>query len=466
MLRYFRINDPYRLLALLGLMILMALPLLLDVPAMTYPELKNILLGEKVRTGHSLYTQVIDSTAPLAGWVDGFITWLCGRSLFARRAIALGIIFLQAAYLGYIHVQKKAYTESTLVPSLLYVTLFFFSFDSLSLSPELIGSGFLLIALNNLFNEIDFREQRSEPVFNLGLFISIASLFVFSYSVYLIAAIVILAVSTRTSFRKYLLLLVGYALPHLLIISAYFIKDGVKDIWNYYYLPNLGFSSQYYVSGLWLLTIVPTFFLVMALFMLNRDARFTKYQSQLVQVMFLWMLFSVLQIFYSKDISPQSFITLIPSFSFFMAHSLLMMRRKRLAEISLWTILIGVVGMGYMARYHKIPVVRYSNLYVRLSPEARTVKNKKVLVLANDLSVYKNNTLGSAFLNWDLSQHIFEEPEYYDNILSISRSFHQDPPDIILDPQNKMEGIFKRMPELKKKYTAQQPAGSYSRIID
>jgi len=462
LLRYFRINDPYRLLALLILMVLMALPLLLDLPAMTYPELRNILLGEKVRSGHSLYTQVIDSTGPLAGWFDGLISWMCGRSLLARRILALVIIFLQAAYLGFIHVNKKAYAESTLVPVLLFVALFFFSFDTFTLSPELLGSGFLLIALNNLFNEIELREQRNEPVFNLGLFISIASLFVFSYAVYLLAAIVILTVAARTPFRKHLLLLVGFSIPHLLIISAYYIKDGLKELWTYYYMPNLGFSSHYYVQGLWLLGIAPLFFLVASLFMLNRDARFTKYQSQLVQVMFLWMLFTVLQIFYSKEIHPQSFITLIPSFSFFMAHSLLMMRRKRFAEISLWTILFGVVGMGYAARYHKLPAVRYADLYVRLSHDAREVKNKKVLVLSSDMSVYKNNTLGSAFLNWDLSQPIFEAPEYYDNVLSIDRSFRQDPPDVIIDPQNKMVGVFKLLPELRKQY-APQPKG-YNRI--
>lgn len=443
-------------------MVLMALPLLMDLPAMTYPELKNMLLGEKVRHGHTLYTQVVDSSAPLAGWFDGFITWLCGRSVLARHILALVVIFFQAAYLAYIHVQKKAYAESTLVPAVLFIALFFFSFDTFSLSPVLLGSGVLLIALNNLFKEIEFREQRNEPVFNLGLFISIASLFVFSFSVYLLGAIVILIFFTRTPFRKYLLLIVGYALPHLLLISIYYIKGGVKEIWTYYYLPNLGFSSHYYVQGLWMLGVVPLFFLVVSLFMLNRDARFTKYQSQLVQVMFFWMIFSVLQIFYSKEIQPQSFITLIPSFSFFMAHFLLMIRRKRLAEISLWTILIGVVGMGYLARYHKVPGVKYSNLYVRLSPDAKSVQNKKVLVLGDDLSVYKNNTLGSAFLNWDLSQQIFDKPDYYENVLSIYRSFQQDPPDVILDPQKKMDPVFKRLPELKKQY-APQPVG-YSRI--
>jgi len=239
LLQYFRINDPYRLLGLLAIFLLILLPLFIDSPALTYPELKNFIIGEKVYEGNSLYTEVIDSVGPLSGWIDGLLHFCFGRSLLARHILAFFIIFFQASYLGVIFSNQKAFAEGTYIPSLIYAIACCFSFDNLSLTPELLGAGALLPALNNLFKEIEFREQRSESIFNLGLFISIASLFTFSYSVFLLGAIITLAFFTRSTLRKYILLVVGFLLPHLLLFAMYYLKDGVSDLWQFFYLPNL-----------------------------------------------------------------------------------------------------------------------------------------------------------------------------------------------------------------------------------
>ena len=80
LLRYFRINDPYRLLGLLVILILIYLPLFIDLPEMTYPELKNLVIGEKVHEGRGLYSEFIDSTGPLAAWFNGLLDLSLARS--------------------------------------------------------------------------------------------------------------------------------------------------------------------------------------------------------------------------------------------------------------------------------------------------------------------------------------------------------------------------------------------------
>jgi hypothetical protein len=203
---------------------------------------------------------------------------------------------------------------------------------------------------------------------------------------------------------------------------------------------------------LWLLAAVPLFFLVVSLVMLNRDARFTKYQSQLVQLMFFLMTFSMLQILYSKEIRPQSFVTLIPSFSFYIAHFLLLIRRRRFAEISFWILLVSTTSVAYLSRYNKIGAIAYTNLLV--TQPAAAVDNKKVLVLDNNLSPYQHNTLASGFVNWRLAREIFEQPDYYDNIILINQSLSSDWPEVIVDPAHVMPGIFKRIPAVKDKYVS------------
>jgi hypothetical protein len=84
---------------------------------------------------------------------------------------------------------------------------------------------------------------------------------------------------------------------------------------------------------------------------------------------------------------------------------------------------------------------------------ADAIRNKRVLMLGDDFSVYKDNNLGSGFLNWRLSREIFEQSDYYENVILINNSFTTDPPQVVIDPSNLMPYIFERSPALKAKYT-------------
>jgi hypothetical protein len=452
LLRYFRINDPYRLLGLLVLLILIYLPLLIDLPEMTYPELKNLVIGEKVREGRGLYSEIIDSIGPLAAWFNGLLDMVFGRSMLARHIVAFIVLFFQTAFVGIMFADKKAFSENTYIPSLIYAILFFFSFDTLSLTPELLGFGFVLLALNNLLKEIEFREQRNESIFNLGLYISLASLFSFSYFIYLPGALFILIIFTRHPARKYFLLICGFLIPHLLLMSIFYLQDSFSEMWSYYYLPNLGMNASRYLSStsLWWLGAVPLVFLVISLFMLNREARLTKYQTQLVQSMFFWMIFSFLHLFFSRDIRPQSFITVLPCLSFFLTHSLLVIHKKKFAEIGIWVLLLTTVSISYLSRYGAIGAIDYSRLIV--DDGKLKVAGQRVLVLDNDLNAYKYHDFASPFFNWDLSEEIFSSPDYYENVIKVYTGLTLDPPDVIRDREDKLKPFLDRIPELKKKY--------------
>jgi hypothetical protein len=451
LLRYFRFNDPYRLLGLLALTIVLYLPYLIDLPSLVYPELRSIIIGEKIREGFSLYTDIIDIQGPLAGWFDALFNFVFRRSLLARHIFAILIIFCQAAFLNIIFNEKKAFTESSFVPSVLYMLFFLVSFDGHALTPQLLGAGVLLLALNNLFKEIEFREERNEPIFNLGLFIGIASLFVFSFFLFLFGALIILAVYSRGTLRKFMLMIFGFMMPHLLVISIYFMKDGLPDIWHSYYLPNIGFYSEKLMDNksLWILGLIPLVYLAISFVVLNREARFTKYQSQLVQVMFLWMIFSFLQVLFTKNTRPQSYITVIPSLTFFISHFLLMIRRKRFAEINFWILIVGIATVSYLSRYDKIASINYEKLVVNNS-DVNIPAGKRVVVLDENISVYKNNVLATPFFNWHLSKEIVENPEYYENVIKMHDALVNDPPDIIIDKGNLMKPFFERMPDQEK----------------
>jgi len=451
LLSYFRINDPYRLLGALIILLAISIPRLVDYPDVTYSELKSILIGEKVHQGSAMYVNLVDSTAPLNGWAQAFVEWIFGRSLVARHILGLVALFIQAAFLGIVFSDKKVFPENSYIPSFFTVVLAAFSFDMLSLSAELLGSGFMLLALNSVFREMEFREQ-PDSTFKIGFYISLASLFLLSYAVFLLCAIVFLSVFTRSTWRKYLMMVIGFLLPHFLIMTVYYMNDHLTVLWQYYYIPNLSFGGTRLMGlrDLLILGIFPLLFLLVSFFVLNREARFTKYQSQAVQIMFFWMVFSLVQIFYSKELRPQSFITLLPVFSFYMTHCILLIRRRRIAEIGSGIFLIGTVVVSYLAQYGRLESVRYDRIL--LTEDHSPVKDKRVLILDDDLSVYKNNRLGSGFLNWSLTEEIFQDPQSYENVINVFESFKGDMPEVVLDPKNYFEPYLKRIPALRVAY--------------
>lgn len=454
LLRFFRINDPYRLIGLLLVLLLVSLPAFINPAELLLSELKSMVLGEAIADGKLMYIQIIDDTPPMASALFGFMDLLFGRSLAARHIVALLIIFFQASYFAVLLISNKAYTENTYLPALVFALLCFFSFDLIAFSPELLASTVLLFAINHLFHEIEFKIQKDEIVLKLGVYLGLATFFVFSYWVFLLLSILILIVLTRAGFRKITLTIFGFVLPHMLLVTLYFFWGEPGLLWKNFYLSNLTIFREMLLSlkGLFVLCGVPLAFFVFSIFMVNREARFTRYQSQLMQVMFLWLLFSLIQIAVARKVSPASLVTFVPPLAYFISHHLLLIRRRWRAELSLWLFLIGLISMNYLTRTGRIDSVDFSRLFPENSTYKNTMAGKKVMILGSDWNLYRQNSLGGIFLNWDLSQAIITKPASYQYVEIIASSFDVEEPDVIVDENDYMKEILNKIPVLRKKY--------------
>ncbi|MDZ4716682.1 MAG: hypothetical protein SH819_14545 [Cytophagales bacterium] len=453
MLDHFRINDPYRLISLLLLLSIAALPWLIDSPAMTLQELKGAVLGERIWSKF-MYSGIIDHTAPLQAVMEGVMNFLFGRSILARHMLALFIIFFQASFFAILLIQNKAYNENTYVPSLLFGFLCLFSFDVLALTPELFASTLLLMALNNVFKEVEFRVERDAVVLNLGVFIGLASLFVFSYTVFLFGVVFILVAFARADVRKISLLFFGYALMHAIVFTFYYFHDRTGDLWSHFYLAQFGQSREFLLStkALLILAAIPLGYFVISLLMLTRAARFTRYQSQLFQVLLIWMIVAIIELFLARVITPHSFLTFIPPLAYFISHYLLVIRRRRIAEFMLSVFLIGLMTVSLAAYYKKITGIDYGELFPKTSPYEGRITGKRVMVVGEDMALYKANSMGGCFLDWNLSRRYFEEPDAYANIIRVHDSFTRDAPDVIIDEAGLMGPFLERIPSVKKSY--------------
>ncbi len=454
LLRFFRINDPYRLLGLLLLVGVLSLPFFINPAEVMQQELKNMLVGNALRSGNLPYVELFDSTPPIASVFFAIVGGAFGKSLGAYHTLALIILFFQASFFAILLINNKAYTDSTYVPALVFGLLCFFSFDMLSLSAELLASTILLLGLNNLFKEIEFKIQRDEIILNLGVYVGVATLLVFSYVIFFFATVLILIIFTRMGIRKFLLLFLGFSLPHLLLWGFYFYKGEAGMLWQNFYAPNLTLNGESVLTTktLFYLSLIPIIYFVFSLFMLNREARFTKYQSQLFQVMFFWMLCSFVHLFITRELTPHSFIIFIPSLAYFISHYLLLIRRKWIAETMLWLFIIGLLSVNLLSRHGRLTNINYTALFAKESKYPLEIKNKNVMMLTDDLSLFKENKLAGYFLDWRLSEDVFKQPDAYENVILVAKAFQRNLPDIIVDPQDLMKNYFERIPALKAKY--------------
>lgn len=452
MLSFFRLNDPYRLLGLLILFLLISLPVFLINPGLTWPELSSFIVGEKINDGLNPYSELIDSTPLLSQWLYGLINWISGQHLGLRHGLGFVILFFQACYIGIVFINRKAFTENTYIPSLLFCLLCAMSFDMLSVTGTLLASGLLLLAINSLFREIEFREPNDASLIKSGVYLSLASLAVFSYIIFFLAAQIILVLFTRGSARRQFLFVIGFLLPHFLLFSSYYLMGEHAALIDFFYKANLFADERLFITWKTLLTIgaVPIAYFVISFFTLGSAVRLTNYQTQLLQSMFIWLLAGIVHLFFTRSLRPQSLLPLFPPLSFLLAHFLLSIQRKKLAELNLWILGFGIILSSYLVRLNYFTNTGYTNLLV--NDRAAAVKDKRIWIIADDYSAYLNNKVATGFSDWTIAKTIVEQPDYYDHIIMVNEQLSINKPEIIIDPNNLLAAFLVHLPKWKKLY--------------
>lgn len=382
----------------------------------------------------------------------GLTDWILGDSFVVRHSLAFIILFFQACYLGIVFISKKVFTENTYIPSLLFVILCTFSFDVLTLSGTLLASGFLLLAVHSFIKEIEFREPNDETLLKLGVYLSLASLSVFSYVIFFFAAQLILIFFTRSSLRRQLLFLTGFLLPHGFLFMWYFYFDNQAALFDFFYLANLLVEEQQFVSTktIFVLTSVPIFYLIISLFILNRTVRLTNYQSQLLQAMFIWLIAGIVHLFFTRSFRPQSLLPLFPPLSFLLTHFLLSIRRKRFSELNIWMLIIGILTTSALTRKEYFETATYQPLLIQ--PEEKKFSGSSLLILDQHQTQYLYTPLANGFSEWRLCEPIFTKPNRYANLVLVNDQFALHKPAVIVDPSNLMQPFFKHLPALEKDY--------------
>ncbi|MEZ0539018.1 hypothetical protein [Fibrella arboris] len=469
MLSFFRSFAPYQYFSLLVVLLLIRLPLLVSPLPLLIPELNWMLVGEQMRQGYTLYSGIWDSVSPFSAGVYWLIDLTVGRSQTAYWTVATALSIFQLIYFNYMMNAREVFPERSFWPGLFYTLFLNLSFDCVTLSPVLMSLTFLLLAFGTLIRQLG-RQGATDEVFEVGIYIGVAALFYLPSGLFIIWASLSLLFFTGATFRQHSLTIFGFAFPILLVVFYYYFMNSLDDF-NRNLLTSVFRVRQYDLSDfrtLFFSLIVPLTVGVLGfLSLFNSVNRYVNFQQRCQQIMLMWAITAVLTIPLMPFLAPMLFLLFVPPMAFFAVLYFASVRRVWLRELTFLGVAMAIAGILYQGAMRVVPgleVGRLSNLQVKPSTLPDYIRNRKVLIIDEDLSGYRYNQPATPYLNWDLAKYDLRNLDSYEAVIDIYDNFRQDPPDYVVDRQQVIPKLFQRVPALAALYKPTETAGVYKRV--
>lgn len=441
------------------MLLLLKLPFGFGNLPMLVPELEWLLVGQKMSEGSRIYQEVWTFTSPVVSIIYDIIYTFGGRAMINYHIAALILVFIQALYFNYLCGARRLFLEKSYVPALIYVVLMSISFDFQKISPPLISTTFVLLSLNGLLKQVESSQTNNNYSFEIGLFISLAILSHFPTVLLIAWAVFAVLVYSNYSFRQFLLFVLGLAIPFLAFVIYYSFVGSFNDFlvqWVSSVFQIKGFALSNLFNSL-LVFMLPILLLVVGVFRVFTNIRYSSYQNRSHQVILFLGIFTFAATVLADNSATYQFALIVPVFAFFITAFFLHVKGTLLPEL-VFLLFISVAVILQKTGYSKILGVGYEHLSsIRVNDNKyQDLKGKRILVTGFDNSPYKNTVLATKYLNWSLSQSDLENPSRYESVVSIYDSFKNDPPEYIVDNEGVFPEIFRIIPELKKQYVLER----------
>jgi hypothetical protein len=458
LLSLFKINDPYKILIILFVGVIIQLPIFISGINITLPEIEWHTVGTKLAEGGELYIDVYYPIGPLSAQVYRFLSFVAPDGYLIYRILGLLLVIIQAVIFNIGLIQYKAYNQNTYVPSLIYVVLLMGMEDYITLSPQLMGLTFILYSINLTFRIIEGRKRADEDFIKIGLFSGFAALFYPLYIFFIIPVIIALIFFTNTIIRRFLLLFLGAFLPFFLTwLKFYWFNQLDEFYFNLDFLFLAG-SSDALISwkGIFGIFLIPGLLLLYSFFRVMQSLGFINYQVRLQKYYFLYVVFGILIVFFDYHQSSHILTVFVPVMAFFIAHLFLMMRKTIIAEAVFIAFLSLIVFQNYNSSFSVIKgseFLDYSSQYAGSNSSLSEGRGERILVMGNGTDRYFGNYLSTPYLSWVMLENQLEHLDNYNVVVRIFENFEKDLPETIIDERSVMPEILSRIPELSELYT-------------
>ncbi len=448
MLQLFRLNDPYRLILIfIILIVIRSIWLIYGLPLPLF-GFKWQLLGNWLAQDHMIYADSYDYTGPLSALVYKWMSVLFGNSRWVHIVFSTLLITLQAAILNAIFLKNKAYHENTYVLAFIYVILMCGVMDFYMLSPPLMAITFIIISMNNIFRRID-NQATDEMFLTSGMYLGIATFFYLPASIFLISYLASFLLFSTAIARRLILLSLGALIIFFVIWGYFFWYNAEQSFYDSFFVAGFLrekiFHLTYSELSVQAIAILASMLVAMSIFF---TSRFTNFQRKIQRVMMIFLLSSLVCIWISPELSGVELIFMIPSAAFFITHYLLLLRRWWTRTFIPMTVILSIVvfpfiWMSYLAE-EKLFLTGNS-----------PYTDHRIMMIGDDLSIYKGNIIASPFFDAYVSKQRMEGLKYYEDASKIYDTILAADADIIIDRWGYFPEMIEIFPDLATRYMKQ-----------
>lgn len=435
----------------------MQVPYFISPPIITIPEITWHTIGTRLSEGNTMYVNIYHPTGILSSGVYWLLAKVFHENYFIPRLFAIILIFIQASLFNFIMLNYKAYNQNTYVPSLTYVLTMIAIPNFNVLSPQLMGMFFILLSMDLIFKHIEGRHKPNWIVLRLGIYLGLASLFYSSYYILLFSTLLSFILFSNTPLRKYLLVIIGFAFPYLLIWLKYFWFNEQFDFYlnlRYLLIPGNPFVILSWKS-LTGIMLIPLLFFLFSFYKASRTSAFINYQVRLQNFMLFMFLAGIVIVMSDYYRASYVLIVFVPAIAFYLTHYFLLIRKRFRSEIIFLLFLVLILIQNYGISTGRIHDDQWLNIKEQIyqdQPDENLPSGKRILVLGKHQGEYYHNRLATPYLSWVVTNHQFSNLDLYKTVIKVYKNFSEDLPEIIIDKENCIPRLFYRIPELSNRY--------------
>lgn len=289
--------------------------------------------------------QVNEVGGVLAAWVYQVVA----PASQGGAVVALLLVCFQALLVNIILSRHRMASELTLLPGMFYVLLASCITEFLYLSPVLLATTFYLLAISELLDTYKKYSAAGE-IFNIGLWLGLASLFYPSMLAFFLLAIAGLRSLRAFKFKEQLILLFGFMAPYFLTFVAFFLQNKSAYFFETQFTQGIRFLDYAFHPPAWMLYLKLGFFAFISLIVLFNFNRFLLKKNIQVQknisVLYWGLFVAILSFTIQANVGMEHLLLTIPSLGILLSFVFLRMSRQ-VAEAAHLLLLCGIILLQF-----------------------------------------------------------------------------------------------------------------------
>jgi hypothetical protein len=455
MIQLFKIGSADRLFLLSGFFILAHLPFLLWNETPLIQEIMRMHLGERLSQGWRLYAQALDDNGPLPALVYAFLAKFGLMHFKVQRLLAAILLWAQAIWFNQMARRYQLVSDRNFLFAFFFLVFAHAGADTVSLSPALFASGFLLFSCGVLFRILKDGAGPDDAM-KMGLWLGMAFISYQPSLIFIFPFFLAALLFSGLRLNHYFLSVAAALLPAF-AVYAFFNFFGGKSEFNFCFLAPLRMQPlmsllnlEYLLIPALLMTSISVFGWVYA----NQNSR-VNFHRLGFNVFFFAAVAGLLSIFLSSCRTGEGLVLLVAPSAGLMAQFTLHCRSRWLVEGAGQLLVFLFIGSFYFftGSFSAAESVR-KGLFMEDPPLGfkANFKDRSILLLGNDFRYYRYNPPATRYFRFYLSQLSRRNSGTYEGLILWHQILAEDPPQLIYDPEGLIPDLALHLPEFRRAY--------------